>query len=75
MLLIEQDVTRALEVANRGYFLNEGTIALEGMPSALLANDAVQKATLGVSRSPEQCCSTQLARSTRSPPRVAQACM
>jgi branched-chain amino acid transport system ATP-binding protein len=48
VLLIEQDVTRALEIANRGYFLNEGAVVLEGAPSALLESDEVRKTTLGV---------------------------
>jgi branched-chain amino acid transport system ATP-binding protein len=48
VLLIEQDVTRALEIASRGYFLNEGAVVLEGEPSTLLENDEVRKATLGV---------------------------
>jgi branched-chain amino acid transport system ATP-binding protein len=47
-LLIEQDVTRALEIAHRAYFLNEGSIVLEGPPSAVLSSDDVRKATLGI---------------------------
>jgi branched-chain amino acid transport system ATP-binding protein len=48
VLLIEQDVTRALEIANRAYFLNEGAIVLEGQPSVMLANDEVRRVCLGV---------------------------
>jgi branched-chain amino acid transport system ATP-binding protein len=48
VLLIEQDVTRALEIAGRAYFLNEGTIALEGEPAMMLADDNVRRVCLGI---------------------------
>jgi branched-chain amino acid transport system ATP-binding protein len=48
VLLIEQDVTRALEIANRAYFLNEGAVALEGSPSVMLANDDLRRVCLGI---------------------------
>ncbi len=48
VLLVEQNALMALDVANRGYVLETGTIALEGDAKELAANDAVQKAYLGI---------------------------
>jgi branched-chain amino acid transport system ATP-binding protein len=47
ILLIEQNARKALQVANRGYVLETGTIVKEGAASALLADDDVRKAYLG----------------------------
>jgi branched-chain amino acid transport system ATP-binding protein len=48
VLLVEQNVRRALEIAGRGYLLSEGRIVLGGSGSELLASDDVRRAVLGV---------------------------
>jgi branched-chain amino acid transport system ATP-binding protein len=48
VLLVEQNVKRALEIANRGYVLQTGRIALSGTGQELLGNPEVQKAYLGI---------------------------
>ena len=48
ILLIEQNATRALNVADRAYILSNGTIELSGTGKELAANDEVRKAYLGV---------------------------
>jgi branched-chain amino acid transport system ATP-binding protein len=48
VLLVEQNVQRALELASRGYLLSEGRIVLEGPSAALLADDQVRRSVLGV---------------------------
>jgi branched-chain amino acid transport system ATP-binding protein len=48
VLLVEQEITRALGVANRGYLLAEGRIALEGEPRKLLDDPEVRQACLGI---------------------------
>jgi branched-chain amino acid transport system ATP-binding protein len=47
ILLVEQNAQMALTLADRGYVLESGTIALEDRADALLGNDAVRKAYLG----------------------------
>lgn len=47
VLLIEQNALQALQIANRGYVVANGTIQLTGTGSELLANPEVQKAYLG----------------------------
>jgi branched-chain amino acid transport system ATP-binding protein len=47
VLLVEQNVHRALEVASRGYVLELGEVALEGTAPELLADDHVRLAYLG----------------------------
>jgi branched-chain amino acid transport system ATP-binding protein len=48
VLLVEQDVERALELAARGYLLTEGRVATSG-PSAQLQSDAgLRRALLGL---------------------------
>ena len=48
VLLVEQDAGAALEVAQRGYVLDSGSITLSG-PAAALAGDArVRTAYLGI---------------------------
>ncbi len=47
MLLVEQNANLALAIANRGYVLETGEIALTGTGRDLLANEAVRKAYLG----------------------------
>ncbi len=46
ILLVEQNVNLALEIADRGYVLENGRIVLEGRGQELLANTAVQRAYL-----------------------------
>ena len=48
VLLVEQNVQRALEIANRGYLLSEGRISLRGTAAELLANDELRRTVLGV---------------------------
>jgi branched-chain amino acid transport system ATP-binding protein len=48
VLLVEQNVERALEISHRGYLLSEGRIALEGPAADLLANDELRQAMLGI---------------------------
>ena len=48
VLLVEQNVERALEIANRGYVLSEGRIALEGPVADLVANDDLRRTVLGI---------------------------
>ena len=48
VLLVEQNVRRALEISSRGYLLVEGRVLLEGPPGRLLDDPEVQRATLGV---------------------------
>lgn len=47
VILVEQDVRKALRVSNRGYVLENGVVRLEGTASSLLNNDEVKKAYLG----------------------------
>ena len=48
MLLIEQNLVKALRVADRGYVLETGKIQLQGSSQDLLVNPAVRKAYLGI---------------------------
>lgn len=48
VLLVEQDITKALAAADRGYVVENGHIALEGTAAALQANEHVKKAYLGI---------------------------
>jgi len=48
VLLVEQNMRRALEVATRGYVMVEGRIQLAGESSALLSDANVEKAYLGL---------------------------
>jgi branched-chain amino acid transport system ATP-binding protein len=47
ILLVEQNANSALDVSNRGYVLETGTVALTDKSSALRSNPEVQKAYLG----------------------------
>jgi branched-chain amino acid transport system ATP-binding protein len=47
ILLVEQNALMALEVANRGYVLETGRVALEGNASDLKTNEQVRKTYLG----------------------------
>jgi branched-chain amino acid transport system ATP-binding protein len=46
VLLVEQHVTEALELADRAYLLENGRVAAEGTGAALLADDRVREAYL-----------------------------
>jgi len=48
ILLVEQNVFNALDMANRGYVLENGRITLQGEAKALLGNDYIKEAYLGV---------------------------
>lgn len=48
ILLVEQNVREALELADRAYILQTGNIALEGTGKELLETDLVRKAYLGI---------------------------
>ncbi len=48
VLLVEQNATKALEVAHRGYVLETGNIVHTGTGKELLASEDVQKAYLGM---------------------------
>jgi len=48
VLLIEQNVRRTLEIADRAYVLENGRIVLEGVCDKLLRSDYVKKAYLGI---------------------------
>jgi branched-chain amino acid transport system ATP-binding protein len=48
ILLVEQNARMALQVANRGYVIETGTIALSGSAERLRADESVQKAYLGI---------------------------
>jgi branched-chain amino acid transport system ATP-binding protein len=48
VLLVEQNVTLALELARRAYVLDEGRIVAHGEPGMLLAQPALRRAYLGI---------------------------
>jgi branched-chain amino acid transport system ATP-binding protein len=48
VLLVEQNATKALEVAHRGYVLETGVIVQTGTGKELLASEDVQRAYLGM---------------------------
>ena len=48
ILLVEQNALMALDVAQRGYVMETGTIALADEAKALRENEQVQKTYLGV---------------------------
>jgi len=48
VLLVEQNASAALAIADRGYVLETGNVVLEDTGRALLANDKVKAAYLGV---------------------------
>jgi branched-chain amino acid transport system ATP-binding protein len=49
VVLVEQDVALALELASRAYVIENGQIVLTGPSSEVMVNPAVQQAYLGVS--------------------------
>ena len=48
ILLVEQNVREALEIADRGYVLQTGKIVMEGTAEELLKSDIVRQAFLGI---------------------------
>jgi branched-chain amino acid transport system ATP-binding protein len=48
VLLVEQNVPRALQLSHRGYVLENGRIVLEGTRESLLASPHVKQAYLGL---------------------------
>jgi branched-chain amino acid transport system ATP-binding protein len=48
IFLVEQNANQALKIADRGYVLENGRIALSGSAAGLLTNPEVQKAYLGI---------------------------
>jgi branched-chain amino acid transport system ATP-binding protein len=48
LLLIEQNAKMALRLANRGYVLETGLLAIEGSSQELISNDKVRKAYMGL---------------------------
>jgi branched-chain amino acid transport system ATP-binding protein len=48
LLLVEQDLVLALEIADRGYVLENGRIVMSGAAPDLRRDPAVRKAYLGV---------------------------
>ena len=48
ILLVEQDVRRSLRLARRGYVIEQGRVVMEGPSAALLDDDRLRKAYLGL---------------------------
>jgi branched-chain amino acid transport system ATP-binding protein len=48
MLLVEQNVVRALQIADRAYVLEEGRIVAHGLPSVLREQSRIREAYLGL---------------------------
>jgi branched-chain amino acid transport system ATP-binding protein len=48
VLLVEQNVRRSLEIADRGYVMENGRVCLEGACAELLCIDYIRKAYLGL---------------------------
>ena len=48
VLLVEQNVAMALDLARRAYLLEEGRIVAEGAPDAVFANPDLRRAYLGI---------------------------
>jgi branched-chain amino acid transport system ATP-binding protein len=48
ILLVEQNIRNALEIADRAYLLENGRITMQGAPDSFLQNDHVKKAYLGL---------------------------
>jgi branched-chain amino acid transport system ATP-binding protein len=48
VLLVEQNVRRSLEIADRGYVMENGRVCLEGACAELLCSDYIRKAYLGL---------------------------
>ena len=48
VLLVEQNVSMALRVADRAYVLEQGRMVAEGTPDALMQRAEIRRAYLGV---------------------------
>jgi branched-chain amino acid transport system ATP-binding protein len=48
VLLVEQNLQKALEIAQRGYVIETGTVKLQGSSSQLLGDPAIRQAYLGL---------------------------
>ncbi|MBN1838395.1 MAG: ABC transporter ATP-binding protein [Spirochaetales bacterium] len=48
ILIVEQHVSQALEIADRAYLLENGSVALEGSGAGMLGDEHVKKAYLGL---------------------------
>ena len=48
IFLVEQNANQALQIANRGYVLENGKISLSGSAENLMSNEEIQKAYLGI---------------------------
>jgi branched-chain amino acid transport system ATP-binding protein len=48
VLLVEQNVGQSLEIADRAYVLENGSVRFSGAPQALLASDELRRAYLGL---------------------------
>jgi len=48
ILLVEQDVSFAFELANRNYVLSRGKVIAEGTAEELLTNETIRKTYLGL---------------------------
>lgn len=48
ILLVEQNATKALQIAQYAYVISDGQITQHGAPSVLMADDTIQKAYLGL---------------------------
>lgn len=66
VLMVEQNVKKALAVADRGYVLERGTLVASG-PAKLLARSTVIRETYLGAQSAETTTAEQAAQSTRSP--------
>ena len=48
IFLVEQNANQALQIADRGYVIENGKITITGSADSLLSNQDVQKAYLGL---------------------------
>jgi branched-chain amino acid transport system ATP-binding protein len=53
ILLVEQNVVRALDLADRAYVLEEGRMVADGAPSELRREPRIQEAYLGLRDGPD----------------------
>lgn len=53
VLLVEQNARLALEIAEYGYVMEKGTIALEGDSSQLSADEGIKRVYLGLADQPD----------------------